>query len=237
LKKAWFWDIISGLELGELILREDRLIITVRKKMDLKIKDPIAWDANLLTFDGYDGGEDYVIDLKDIYTIHRTYELKRKKIQDLPERTSKKLFQKYHSRERNRVNDILHETAKQLANRTNIFEDLSNFKERITRTKSRNLNRQNAKQNYIKLQKYVEYKSAWNGILTIYVEPKLTSKTCSRCGYMNKDLKGAGVFECKRCGIRIDRQRNASRNMWKRFLRMWGQGFAPKGAKLYGVLQ
>jgi len=131
LKKAWFWDIISGLELGELILREDRLIITVRKKMDLKIKDPIAWDANLLTFDGYDGGEDYVIDLKDIYTIHRTYELKRKKIQDLPERTSKKLFQKYHSRERNRVNDILHETAKQLANRTNIFEDLSNFKERI----------------------------------------------------------------------------------------------------------
>jgi len=145
LKEAWFWDRIRGLELGELILKEDRLIITVRKKIELKVEKPVAWDVNLLTLDGYDGEKDYTIDLKDIYTIHRTYELKRRRIQNLPPKTAEKLLQKYRSRERKRVNDILHKIAKQLANRTNIFEDLHNFKERIAKTKSRSMNRQNSK--------------------------------------------------------------------------------------------
>jgi len=231
LKKSWFWDRIRGLELGELILKEDELVITVRKKSELKLEKPIAWDVNLLTLDGYDGEKDYTIDLKNIYTIHRTYELKRRKIQQLPEKTQKKLFQKYRSRERNRINDILHKIAKQLANRTNVFEDLKNFKERVAGTKSRSMNRQNSKHDYIRLQKYVEYKSAWNGYLTVYVDAKLTSKTCSRCGYINKDLRGAGKFECPKCGLKIDRQKNAAKNIWHTFLRMWGQGFAPKGVK------
>jgi transposase, IS605 OrfB family, central region len=231
LRKAWFWDRIQGLELGELILKEGVLIITVRKKMELRVENPTAWDTNLLTLDGYDGVKDYTIDLKNIYTIHRTYELKRRRIQKLPTRTREKLLQKYRLREKNRVNDTLHKIAKQLANQTNIFEDLTSFKERVVSTRSRSLNRQNSKHDYIKLQKYIEYKSAWNGYLTLYVKPQFTSKTCSKCGYVNKDLKGAGVFECKRCGLRIDRQKNASRNIWNKFLRMWGSGFTPKGAK------
>jgi len=236
LKNAWFWNRIKGLDLGELILKEDRLIITVRKKVKLKIENPIAWDINLLTIDGYDGEKDYTIDLKNIYTIHRIYELKRRKIQKLPEKTKKKLLKKYSSREKNRINDILHKISKQLSNRTNIFENLKSFKERVARTKSRSMNRQNAKHDYIKLQKYIEYKSEWNGYLTIYVKSKLTSKTCSKCGYVNKDLKGARIFKCPACGFKIDRQKNASRNIWNRFLNMWGQGFAPKGVKLYEML-
>jgi putative transposase len=236
LKNDWFWDRIKGLDLGELILKEDRLIITVRKEMGLKIENPIAWDINLLTIDGYDGEKDYKIDLKNIYTIHRIYELKRMKIQKLPEKTKKKLLQKYQSREKNRINDILHKIAKQLSNRTNIFEDLNNFKERVTRTKNRSMNRQNSKHDYMKLQKYIEYKSEWNGYLTIYVKAYNSSKTCSKCGYINKDLKGARIFICPACGFKIDRQKNASRNIWNNFLNMWGKGFAPKGVKLYEML-
>jgi len=236
LKKSWFWNKIAGLELGELILKKDTLIVTVRKDIELKIENPISWDTNLFTLDGYDGKRDYMVDLRKIYTIHRVYELKRRRIQQLPEKTWKKLLQKYGAREKNRVNDLLHKIAKQLANRTNVFEDLINFKERIARTKSKSMNRQNSKHDYIKLQRYIEYKSAWNGFLTVYVNPKLTSKKCSRCGYINRDLKGAKTFECERCGLKMDRQKNASRNIWAEFLKMWGQGFAPKGAKLYEML-
>lgn len=193
-------------------------------------------DTNLFTLDGYDGEKDYTIDLKSVYTVHRVCELKRRKIQQLPEKTQKKLLQKYRARESNRVDDLLHKTAKQLANRTNIFEDLKGFKERIARTKSKSMNRQNAKHDYIKLQKYIEYKSAWNGYFTVYVKPQLTSNTCSKCGYVNEDLRGAGIFECPKCELRIDRQKNASRNIWNSFLKMWGHEFAPKGAKLHDVL-
>ncbi len=31
-----------------------------------------------------------------------------------------------------------------------------------------------------------------------------TSKACSRCWWVNKDLRGS-VFECKACGLKIDR--------------------------------
>jgi len=79
-------------------------------------------------------------------------------------------------------------------------------------------------------------KSAWNGYFTVYVKPQLTSKTCSKCEYVNKDLRGAGIFECQKCELRIDRQKNASRNIWNNFLKMWGHGFVLKGAKLHDVL-
>ncbi|MEM3833613.1 MAG: transposase [Thermoprotei archaeon] len=227
LRKTWCWDKINGLEFGELILKQDKLTVTVRKEVELKIKDPIAWDVNLLTLDGFNGEKHYSISLKEIYTIHRTYELKRRIIQKLPGKTRKKLLKKYGSRERNRVNDALHKLAKQLSDRTNVFEDLKNFKERIARTKSRSMNRQNSKHDYIKLQKYVEYKSAWNGHTTVFVKAYGTSKTCSRCGYYNKDLRGA-VFECPKCGFIIDRQKNASINVWKTFLRMWGFMGSPR---------
>ncbi|MEM3833032.1 MAG: transposase [Thermoprotei archaeon] len=227
LRKAWCWDRIRGLDLGELILKQDRFIVTVRREVELKIKDPIAWDVNLLTLDSFDGEKHYSISLKEIYTIHRTYELKRRVIQKLHGKTRKKLLKKYSSRERNRVNDALHKLAKQLSGRTNVFEGLKGFKERVARTKSRSMNRQNSKHNYIKLQRYVEYKSAWNGCATIYVKARGTSKTCSRCGYYNKDLRGA-VFKCPRCGFIIDRQKNASINIWKTFLRMWGFMGSPR---------
>ena len=77
------------------------------------------------------------------------------------------------------------------------------------------------------LNMLVVYKSAWNGYATVYVKAKGTSKTCSRCGYYNKDLKGA-VFKCPKCGLVIDRQKNASINIWNTFLSMWGAMGSPR---------
>ena len=50
------------------------------------------------------------------------------------------------------------------------------------------------------------------------VDPKDTSKTCSRCGFKVKDLRGRN-FRCPRCGLVIDRQKNACINI---YLRMRG---------------
>ncbi|MEM2170107.1 MAG: hypothetical protein QW186_09980 [Candidatus Bathyarchaeia archaeon] len=61
LRRAWCWSRINGLELGELILKQGRLIVTVRKEVELKVEKPIAWDVNLLTLDGYDGETHYPI--------------------------------------------------------------------------------------------------------------------------------------------------------------------------------
>jgi len=46
-----------------------------------------------------------------------------------------------------------------------------------------------------------------------------SSSYCSSCWWENKDLNGA-VFECSRCGLRIDRQLNATINLYMR-LTFW----------------
>ena len=43
----------------------------------------------------------------------------------------------------------------------------------------------------------------------------LTSKTCSECGKIKKNLGSNKVFECVLCNLKIDRDINASINIYK----------------------
>lgn len=53
----------------------------------------------------------------------------------------------------------------------------------------------------------------------VQVDPRYTSKTCSRCGALHKSLRSERVFKCPICGLNMDRQLNASINI---YLRMRG---------------
>jgi putative transposase len=61
---------------------------------------------------------------------------------------------------------------------------------------------------------YLEYKAEWAGIQLVKVNPRNTSKTCSRCG-MVKDRLGLEdrIFYCIWCGLEEDRDINASKNI------------------------
>lgn len=75
---------------------------------------------------------------------------------------------------------------------------------------------------YISLSEFfriLEWKSELYGREIIRVNPKDTSKTCSNCGYVNHKLKLSDrVFKCPVCGLKIDRDLNASINILKRGL-------------------
>jgi len=61
-----------------------------------------------------------------------------------------------------------------------------------------------------------------------------------RCGWHNKDLNGA-VFECKECGLRINRQLNAAINLYMRmsfgYVVKWGGGRKRVEPKMEGASQ
>ena len=49
------------------------------------------------------------------------------------------------------------------------------------------------------------------GVPVVFVNPKGTSRTCSRCGA--KGVVKGRIFVCKKCGLKLDRDLNASRNI------------------------
>lgn len=63
----------------------------------------------------------------------------------------------------------------------------------------------------------LEYKAEWYGVHLIKVDPKNTSKTCSNCGYINKNLRlEHRCWECPVCDTEHDRDVNAAKNILRR---------------------
>ncbi len=60
----------------------------------------------------------------------------------------------------------------------------------------------------------LQYKCQLKGNLYYNVREKYTSKTCSCCGEYKKDLGGNKVYECIKCGLKIDRDVNSCRNIF-----------------------
>lgn len=66
-----------------------------------------------------------------------------------------------------------------------------------------------------KLRQLTAYKAERRGGRVILVNSSGTSQKCSRCGTMNPEMKDLSrrTFECKACGLVLDRDVNAARNV------------------------
>ncbi|MEM0079730.1 MAG: transposase [Nitrososphaerota archaeon] len=212
ISKTWFLSRIpKNAEMGELLLNEEYLVIPFRYKEERDVKDIIAWDLNIGTLDGFNPELGWIrYDLRKLYHIHRVYELKRQRLQSLASKkpSIKKILKKYSMRERSRAKDSLHklttEISKKYADYLHAVEDLE--KEDMLND-SREHNRIIKKSNWKTIIKLMAYKSS-----IILVDPKNTTKRCSRCGEIN-NINGE-VYECKRCGLKINRHLNAAINIY-----------------------
>jgi putative transposase len=67
------------------------------------------------------------------------------------------------------------------------------------------------------MRSIIKYQVGKYGKEFILVDPRDSSKTCARCGFVKHDLRlGDRVFECPACGWRADRDYNASLNILRR---------------------
>jgi putative transposase len=203
-------------ELGELILNEHYLTVTFRFK-DRKRKgkittnnNKIAWDSNEKSLDGFNPYIGWIrVDLTKLFHIHRVYEIKRSRLQQITSKKSslRKVLDKYSKREKNRTKDLLHKITTHITDEfkgyIHGFEDLR--KSRMLNV-SKEHNRNISKSDWKMIITFMSYKSN-----VILLNPKNTSKRCSRCGMINAP-KGA-IYECK-CKLRINRQLNAAINLY-----------------------
>ena len=216
LSNTWFIERTEGWKLGEIILKENELILMFSKeKEEIPSRGIIAWDSNKYSLDGF-GDIGYVkIDIKQLYTIHITYHNIRRKLQQLLRKTPKtarKLLKKYNERERNRVKDFINKITTQISKK---FGEYVHCFEKLQKQGmfdwSKKHNRDISVINWRTIKQKLEYKV----IKMREINPKYSTKTCSRCGSRNTTIKNGEVI-CRDCGLRIDRQLNASINLFLR---------------------
>jgi putative transposase len=67
---------------------------------------------------------------------------------------------------------------------------------------------------HYKFKKMLEYKMERSGGKMIECEEHYTTKTCSCCGRINRNITSQKIFTCSECGLTMDRDVNAARNIY-----------------------
>jgi len=132
--------------------------------------------------------------------------------QNWPENTKrKKALARIHERIGWRREDFAHQTSRKLITTFQIiaFEEL----EPQQMGRSRGMRKSIADAAWSQLIEYTSNKAEEAGRTVVLVNPRNTSKMCSRCGNLvEKDLS-VRVHECPHCGLVLDRDRNAAINI------------------------
>lgn len=195
-------------KIGGLLMTEKELIITVKKSAEPKADKWATFDVNLTNVTAFIDGEIKRYDLRELYHIHRVYEVKRQRIQKTSKfkpLTSKKLLEKYSGRERNRTKDFMHKLTTQIARELKekncgaILENLKSVKSRILNG-SKDMNRKLSKWNARTFQFMLEYKLKWLNLPTKYVNPANTSKSCPLCSGSMASY-GGRIMKCEKMRI------------------------------------
>ena len=98
------------LRLGGLFLFQDKIVLNFVKSAEyFEPRDWMSIDINLTNVTVLAGLNVYRFDTRELYHVHRVYELKKQKIQRISawnKKLSEKLLKKYSRSERNRVKDF-----------------------------------------------------------------------------------------------------------------------------------
>ncbi len=70
---------------------------------------------------------------------------------------------------------------------------------------------------FAQLAEFLAYKAERKGVLVVFVDPRYSSQTCSKCGYCHKsNRKSQSRFCCTKCGYTVNADFNAASNLRQR---------------------
>ncbi len=130
---------------------------------------------------------------------------------------AKQVVGRIHERTANKRSNFAHKTSRQLVNAFSIicFEDLA-VKEMLankTQVFGNKLNKSIADVAWRQLVQFTTYKAESAGRRVVLVDPRNTSKRCSRCGSLVQKALSVRVHHCPTCGLILDRDHNAAINI------------------------
>ena len=149
--------------------------------------------------------------------------LQRKKAQT-KSRSVRRLLKRLSRKEARYMRDINHQISRKIVdfaletgNPTIALEDLSGIRQNTKRRK-KDMYHHHAWAFY-QLREFIAYKAEEHGLEVINVDPKNTSKGCSRCGYVDEANRKRHDFTCRACGYEVHSDLNAAKNIRSRGIR------------------
>ena len=230
-----------GIQVRSVTLTKERLSISYEKEVEsIRPRGLIAIDRNLdnlMTADS--DGQVTRQNLAKATKIKAIYREIRSHMQRSDVRISRRVAEKYGQKQRENVKQILHHASKQIVQDAQsrqfgiVMEKLTGIRKlyRKGNWQGRGYRGMMNSWSYHELQRQIEYKSQWEGIPVIYVNPNGTSVKCSICGSRMKPEENRQL-KCRSCGFTVDRDVNAARNILARGVR-----FAPVALPVEAMVQ
>jgi IS605 OrfB family transposase len=167
--------------------------------------------------------------------VRRRHHRNRQRLQSRGTKGAKKRLKalarregRFRRHENHKISKALVGLAKDTA-RGIALEELKGIRQRTTvRRKDR---ARHAGWAFSQLRLFLEYKAKLAGIPLVTVDPRNTSRACSRCGHCEKaNRKSRGEFLCRHCSYSANADWNAARN-----LRALGLGTRKRASELAGL--
>ena len=93
-----------------------------------------------------------------------------------------------------------------------MLEDLTHIRRRMTVRRKQRARQHNW--SFGQLRSFIAYKAKLAGVPVVFVDPRNTSRTCNRCGFVSKrNRTSQAEFSCIRCGHQAHADLNAARNL------------------------
>lgn len=150
---------------------------------------------------------------KHLKCVKGRYQYLKSELQKCGTRSSMRKLVKVDHRERRFVRDLNHCLSKELVSKPFdifVFENLTGIKKK---NKGRRFNKKLGNWSFSQLQIFTQYKAEDIGKHVMFINPKNTSRTCSKCGFTDKKNRHGHIFKCKQCGFELNADLNASRNI------------------------
>lgn len=153
---------------------------------------------------------------------NRHYQRVRKSLQTKGTRGAKRTLRRLAGKQRRFQADINHCTSKRVVkfagesgNSLIALEDLKSIRARAKR-RGKRARREFHGWAFQQLRFFLGYKAEERGLPVVAVDPRNTSRSCSRCGHVAEGQRQRHVFACKACGFSLHADLNASRNIAQR---------------------
>ena len=208
------------------------------EKLDFMLKAPrypriVSIDPGVRTpFTCYDPcGKTYKMapkGMKKIDSIHRRMDklqskFSSKEIRSRKRYRYKKAWKRIEKRKQNLIKEFHVKTALYLCRNYEVIL-LPDFEtQKKVRRARRGIGKKTVRQllawSHYTFRVILEQKAKLFGSKVIICDEHYTSKTCSDCGKIKKDLGCAEEYDCLKCGYFVDRDENAAKNILLRYIR------------------